>query len=93
MYLIGEIGEEFFILLEGQASVWMPKPQEMFFTASDAKAYKLDSGPEVMSIKEIEKAVGEGKKSKYQVQILTNIAQLYQGSGFGEVAIIKNAPR
>ena len=93
--MIGEIGEEFFILLEGQATVWKPITKEMFFTSSDAKAYKLDSGPEVMSIKEIEKETGEGEdnKSKFQVVILTNITKLQQGAGFGEVAISKNVPR
>ena len=92
---IGDIGEEFYVLLEGKASVWKPQTEEKYLSASEIKAMKLLVGNGIQGMKELGKPEDKGgvQKTKYEITTMVQLGMLARGASFGETAIQKNIPR
>ena len=91
----GDIGDEFFVLLEGKASIWMPLTQEKWMTSTEAKSMKARVGKDIYDLKEMGKPeVRNGiMQSKFEVVTMKQQAFITRGNSFGEMAIQKNIPR
>lgn len=98
-----EVGEEFFIILEGNAKVYIPIEFEMTGTKQEVLNYKnendvllipsSDPNVEYWDLYETLDYDGETKIGKFNINVLKMVSIVEKGASFGELALINNKPR
>ena len=102
---VGEVGEEFYILLRGIVEIKVPLTDDLPLTRGEVLELQNEPKNVIFSIQEkhldrtnkddlnIINELKKVSKRLYTVKRLKAVVQLHDGAAFGELALINNKPR
>ena len=93
---LGQVGDEFYLLLQGSADVWKPFPEEKYLSRKEVEILQSRVGEDIYSLKEVNtnaEIIHGVAKTKHIISTFKKVHRLEVGSGFGEQALINNLPR